>query len=367
MKLNFIQDIASPHNNVIAAALEGDSDIDLNLWYCQNQAAMYGWKEDLTNAIKPAMMYKHKSIDFKFLWYCLTKKDEKFLIVGWQNINTKILFILFFLLRRKYSVWFDCPNDSSSRNPIKKIVREFFYDLLKYSNAHVFGVGKMTLDYFKDRGFSEKRLTNLPIFVDISKTPEQYQANKVNIYKKYNVNEGDLFLSSGSRLVYDKGFDILIDAIAQLPKDIQKHTKCVIVGKGEEKENLEKQIKANGLEQNIFMEEWMDIEDFRSLASSSHAFIHCARFDAYGGGTLNAMAAACMVIGTFQSGSAPDRVVSEESGFLYDASDKGRLTEIILWCFNNKKRCAEMSKKAFEIALLWHPSQGVETLRKHLL
>ena len=50
--------------------------------------------------------------------------------------------------------------------------------------------------------------------------------------------DNDFFLTTGSRLVYDKGFDILIEAINLLPHNIKKDIKCLIVGKGEEKQNL---------------------------------------------------------------------------------------------------------------------------------
>lgn len=367
MKLNFIQDIASPHNNVICKALNEDSEIELNLWYCQNQAEMYGWKEDLTNAIKPAKMYKYKNIDLTFLWYCLTHRKEKYLIVGWQNINTKLLLIIFCLLRMKYSVWFDCPNDSTKRSLPKKIARSFFYSILKLSKSHVFGVGNVTLDYFKGRMFNADRLTNLPIFVDVSKAPETYKNHKQHILNKYSVDKDDLFLSAGSRLVYDKGFDILIDAISMLPSEIRNKLKCVIVGKGEEKERLISLIYSHDLQKNVFLEDWMDIDDYRSLAACSHMFIHCARFDAYGGGTLNAMAAGCAVIGTYQSGSAPDRIVDNKSGFLYNAEDYSKLVEIITWCFENKASCDEMGKNAYAIADKWKPEQGVNILKGNLL
>lgn len=78
MKLNFIQDIASPHNNVFAEALHKSGKVDLNLWYCIQNAEKYGWKEDLNNKVKPALFYKQNSIDLQFLRHCLTKTDEKF-------------------------------------------------------------------------------------------------------------------------------------------------------------------------------------------------------------------------------------------------------------------------------------------------
>ena len=366
MKINFIQDIASPHNNVFIQALEEDQSIDLSLWYCVHNPEMYGWKEDLTNAIKPANMYKQKSIDFKFLWHCLKNTKEKYLVVGWQNINTKLLMLLFFITRRSYAVWFDLPNDERERNFVKRFFRNFFYFILKHSNAHVFGVGQMTLDYFKSRGFKEKHLTNLPIFVDVSKNPEDYRKNKADIFKKYNVTDDGFLLSAGSRLIYEKGFDILIDAIAKLPDDIKSKVKCVIVGKGEEEENLKAQIKKNGLSDIVVMEPWMEFDTFCALIASSYLFIHPCRFDAYGGTTI-AHSLSTPVLGSVGAGAAYDRIINGENGYLYENNSANELARLIVQCYNAPNDVKTMAKKARLTAEKWSPEMGVRMIEKGMI
>lgn len=365
MKLNFIQDIASPHNNVFIKALEEDQGIDLSLWYCVHNPEMYGWKEDLTNAIKSANMYKKKSIDFKFLWHCLKSTKEKFLIVGWQNTNTKLLLILFFITRRSYAVWFDLPNDERERSFIRRLFRNFFYFILKHSKAHVFGVGQMTLNYFKGRGFAEKRLTNLPIFVDVSKTPEEYRKNSKAIYKKYNVAEGDFLLSAGSRLIYEKGFDILIDAIAKLPENIKKHTRCVIVGKGEEEQNLKQQIVENDLSDNIFLEPWMEFDDFTALIANSHSFVHPCRFDAFGA-TIFAHTLGVPVLGNIGAGAVYDRVVDGENGYIFKNNSSEELSILIQKVVKEKSKLKTLSDNARKTALKWSPTNGVLLLKENI-
>ena len=365
MKLNFIQDIASPHNNVFAEALHKSGKVDLNLWYCIQNAEKYGWKEDLNNKVKPALFYKQNSIDLQFLRHCLTKTDEKFLIVGWQNINTRILILLFFLLRRPYAVWFDYPHDEDNRGWLKNKVRAVYYKMLKWSRAHVFCVGKITVEYFKNKGFNLNRLTNLPIFVDVSKSPEDYKKYQKDIYKKYNVQKGDFLISAGSRLVYEKGFDILIDAIANLPNDIQKHVRCVIVGKGEELKNLKDQIQKNNLTKNLFMEGWMDFEEFSCIIANSHIFIHSARFDAFGA-TIFGHMFAVPVLGNVNAGAAYDRIVDGENGYLFECDSSTQLSTLIAKCFNERDSLKDMSVKARETALKFSPEKGVDILMKEL-
>lgn len=366
IKLDFIQDLASPHNNVLIKAVEEASDIDIDLWYCNEKPTQYNWTKDLTNEIKEANIYKPRSVDWDFLKHCLTHKKRKYLIVGWANINTRLLFILFWLLRRPYNVWFDFPQDGASRNPLKKFLREFFYFILNTSKAKVFCVGKMTIDYFKNRGFDEKRLVNMPIFVDISKTKKDYISHKAEIHKQYNVQTGQLLLSAGSRLVYDKGFDVLIDAIALLPKEQQQQLKCVIVGKGEEQKNLQHQITKHNLEDIIIMEEWLEFDDFQALIAVSDILIHPCRFDAFGA-TIFAHALGTAAIGSVGAGAAFDRIVDGENGYLYENDDPQALSDLLVKCLDEKDSLAQLGEAGRKTAEQWAPAVGNTILKENLI
>ncbi|MFP4487578.1 MAG: glycosyltransferase, partial [Campylobacterales bacterium] len=159
----------------------------------------------------------------------------------------------------------------------------------------------------------------------------------------------------------------LVDAIAQLSQDIRNNVKCVIVGKGEERENLDKQIAKLGLKKHVHIEEWMEIEDFKALIACSDVFVHPARFDAYGGGTLNAMGVGTPVIGTNEAGSAPDRVIDEENGFLYDASDTQKLSNLIKYALTNRKRLQGLGRCARKTAERWDPIVGKNIIKKEAI
>lgn len=361
MTINFIQDIATPHNNILLKELNKDNEINLNIWYCFDKHPQYDWDNDLTYEVQKANIYQATKVDWKFIKYCIKHKDEKFFIVGWMNPSTKLLIVLFWILSRPLNIWLDYPNDESKRSRIKILFREMFYTILKTSNAKIFGVGKRTLEYFVNRGFSKDRLINLPIFVDTSKTKKDYISKKENIYKKYHIKETDLFLSAGSRLIYEKGYDILIEAINILDKDIKSNTKCVIVGKGEEKDRLLNRIRKYKLENNIFIEEWMEIEEFKALISNSDIFIHPARFDAYGG-TIFAMALGTPVIGSLKAGAAFDRIIHHKNGLLYDGSIF-KLNEKIMFTYKNKNLLIKYSEESILTANSWHPIVGKQIIK----
>jgi glycosyltransferase involved in cell wall biosynthesis len=366
MVINFIQDLATPHNNTLLKALNERADVKLNIWYAYEKASQYNWAQDFTNEIKKARIFGYNRINWSFIRYVLTHKDEKFFIIGWKNHTIRVLIPFFWLLRYPYSMWFDLPRDNTGRSSFKTVLREVFYYILKKSKTRIFCVGSMTVDYFKNRGFSQKRLINLPIFVDITKTKQDYGNKREEILNKYNIKDGDLFLTAGSRLIYEKGFDLLIDAINLLSQDIKKKTKTLIIGSGEEKANLLIMIKKYGLEKNILIEDWMEIDDFMACIANSDVFVHPARFDAYGG-TIFAMSVDIPVIGSKGAGAAVDRIVDGQNGYLFDIEDVKSLAGIIEYCYLHRELFDSLNVAARKTAAKWSPEIGAQTIVKALV
>jgi glycosyltransferase involved in cell wall biosynthesis len=367
MRLNVIQDVATPHNNVVLTALKQDPSIELVLWYCSGKTAEYSGNEELTNAVIPSRYYHAATIDWTLIWYALSHPKEKFLLVGWMNPSTKLLFVLWSLLRRPFNMWFDYPQDDSLRSPLKAVLRQTFYRLLKFANCRIFCVGKMTVDYFRLRGFAENRLVNLPIFVDISKRKADYASFKDAIWKKYQLKNDDFLITAGSRLISDKGFDLLIEAFHRLPADIRRPSRCIIVGKGPEKIALERLIERYRLTDQIRIVDWMDIEDLKALVANSDIFVHCARFDAYGGGTLNAMVVGTPVIGSLNAGSAPDRIEHGRNGYLYKAEDTAALADLLQSALQDRKKLANMGTCARQTAEKWPPSLSAQIIQGSII
>lgn len=100
MIVNLIQDIPTPHNNILIERLCNRKDLKLKLWYAQKENLnLYNWKENLADKHLKSHIYG-KNLNLFFIIKCLFNLNEKFILVGWQNINTKILYILFFYLEK---------------------------------------------------------------------------------------------------------------------------------------------------------------------------------------------------------------------------------------------------------------------------
>ena len=283
-----------------------------------------------------------------------------------MNPTTRFLVPLFWMLRRPYNMWFDYPQDRTS-NRLKNGARNFYYFMLRKSKAKIFAVGENTVQYFKKRGFPEEKLVNLPILVEVDNGVEYYRKNRTEIRANYKIADSDFFIVTGSRLIYEKGFDLLIDAIANLHGKIKVQVKLLIVGKGSEKQKLIQQISHNKLSGSIFFEDWMTQQDFMMHIGAADLVVHPARYDAYGGITLSAMIAGVPVIGSNQAGSAKDRIMHSVNGWLYDYNDISKLTYWIAMAVENRGMLEKMGRMARKTADRYVPSMGATRLFEQMV
>ena len=363
--INLIQDLATPHNNVLIKQFIGLTDVTLKLWYAESKnQERYQWNQDITQQHLPANIYG-KRLNISFLRYCINNKHERFIIVGWMNINTRLLHFLFYILRRPFSHWTDMPNPNiKGRTHIQKFVRWANYKFLLYSRCMIFCVGSTTIEYFRLCGFPDRKLINLPIFVDIDKNLPDYRLKRTEIRNYFDVPHHGYLISTGSRLIRDKGFDLLIQAIYKLPQNLKSKIKTVIVGNGDELLALSKQIETLKLDDVIKLEGWMDIDDFKVLIANSDIFLHPARFDSYGATTLG-MALEVAVIGSTGAGAAVDRIENGVNGFLYDPTDIRSLANYIQQLLSDDSLKKRIAKAGRITAEQWHPSRGVDILLKN--
>ena len=363
--INLIQDIATPHNNVLIQQFVGRKDVEIKIWYATDEdQKRYQWKENLTHTHLTASVYG-RSFNIEFIRYCMAKKEERFIIVGWANANTRLLHIIFFLLRRPFNHWTDLPDPKQkSMSWLQKALRIFAYKLLRHSRCKVFAVGKSSIDCFKRWGFPDHMLENLPIFVSTDDPLEVYRQLRPKFDVQYNVQTNGFLISAGSRLVHDKGYDLLLDAIAIIPKELRLRLKVVIVGNGEEAEKLKRQIDNLNLKDCVLMEPWLDISDFKALIANSDVFVHPARFDSYGGSALG-MALGVPVVGSTGAGAAVDRIEHAVNGFLYDVTDTKALAGYITQLLSNPELRRRIGNAGRQTALQWPPSRGVDIVVRH--
>ena len=170
--------------------------------------------------------------------------------------------------------------------------------------------------------------------------------NDANIERK--VNSPLVFVSAAS-LVYRKGFDYLINSFvrANLPKD---HWKLNIIGWGEEKENLEKLVRENDLQDNISFLGKMGKTDIANELKKSNVYILPSRNENFSVAILEGLASGLPVLGTDCGGIR--ECIDERNGIIVPVDDVDAMANAIKEMVSNysqydRSYIAEVCKKKF--------------------
>jgi glycosyltransferase involved in cell wall biosynthesis len=365
--LNFISDIATPHINQLLRAVVARGDLELLPWYSsESRPDLYSWKENPTHAVVPARVFGDRRPDPGLLRHALGRPDDHYVIVGWSNPTTRVLIPMLAALGRRFAYFTDHPHDARARGRLKHMVREAYFGMLR-RRATVFAVGRQAVDYFvAGRRFDPSRVCNLPIPVPSFSDLPGLRAARPEVRARYRVGEGELFAVSGSRLIPEKGFDLLLGGIARLDAAERARVRVLIVGQGAEEANLKSLARELGLADRVMFEPWLDFGDFSRAMCAADVVLHPARFDAYGGTTLTAVGLGVAVIGSRGAGSAVELIRHGKTGFLYDAEDTAALAGHIRYFLRDRARAAEMSRAAERLAPAWSPERIADILASRL-
>lgn len=321
-RLHFVQDIATPHNNALLRELVTVPEVELLVKYAHRDIPDYPLAGDLVDEILPAYIYGARYPNIRVLTRAVLFPRDRWLLVAWSNPTTRALIVWFWLSRRKFNCWIDVPPDTTRK---RIILRRIALLLLRRSRVQMFAVGSVGVRYLAAAGFPAERVHNLPIALSAatSGNPNAWRA-------KLDLPEDGVLLVTGSRLVVEKGFDVLIHALSRLQPEILVRLVAVIVGSGPLEGELRRLAQESRLSPDqIRFLRWLPADEFAELVEASDIVVHPARSDSYGGASLLARAMAKPLIASRGAGAALEIVQDGENGWLYEAEDVERLSAIL--------------------------------------
>lgn len=364
--LNFVSDVATPHVNQLLTAVRARGDVELRSWYAYTgDKRGYSWKVDPTTEIPDARVFGPRPCTTLLATAASPLNREAFMIVGWSNPTTRLLIPLLAARRRRFAFFTDRPRDAEGRFGAKALMREGYFGLLR-STACVFAVGQSAVDYFERRGFSPQRLCNLPMPVPVVPDLARFRSAAPALRQELGVPTGGFLMVSGSRLTRDKGFDLLIEAVASLPAITRPRCTLLIVGDGPEREALEEQARERGVGAQVHFRAWMDFEEFCRHMCAADIVVHPARFDAFGGTTLTAVAVGAPVVGARQAGAVEQFVTDGVNGRAYDAKDVAALSEILASLAASPGEVERLARAARQASSQWTAEHLADTLVRRL-
>ena len=188
----------------------------------------------------------------------------------------------------------------------------------------------------------------IPPGVDIDRFHPIDDATRVATRRQFGLDAARPLVLGLSRLVPRKGFDIVIDAVAQLP-----HVQLAIAGSGRDRDRLEKRAAAHD---NISFLGRVADADLPALYGSADVFAMCCRerwagLEAEGFGIVFLEAAACGVPAVAgRSGGAHEAVVDNKTGYIVRPRDVDAVRDSIARLCDDDELRRQMGKAARERA-----------------
>jgi glycosyltransferase involved in cell wall biosynthesis len=178
-------------------------------------------------------------------------------------------------------------------------------------------------------GVKREKLYHINNFIDENTKNNQLQENKQ-----------DYFLYVG-RIDSEKGINYLIDAMKTLQKDISLH----IVGSGTEEEYYKRLAEENNLDNIKFLGYKSGIELEEEYKNCIATILPCNWFENFPRSILESFFYGKPSIAS-KVGGIPEMIDNGKNGFIFEAGQANKLSELIKAMYSDKELSAKMGENA---------------------
>ncbi|MCF7920760.1 MAG: glycosyltransferase [Candidatus Cloacimonetes bacterium] len=213
-------------------------------------------------------------------------------------------------------------------------------------------------EYLRNLGVG-KIIKVIPTGIELSRyeVSEADRQPLKEIFKK----EDDIILLSVSRLSMEKNLNFLLEGLKYIDENTGIPFKCLIAGSGSEKDNLQKTINQNGMEEKVILLGAVPPEEITRYFQLADIFIFASRSETQGMVLLEAMAGKTPVVAVRSSG-IDDVIEDGYNGFKTD-EDIHQWSEKIISLMENNSLLYELSENAF----IYARSFSTELISKRVL
>ncbi len=148
------------------------------------------------------------------------------------------------------------------------------------------------------------------------------------------------------RLRWEKGQDILLDAMPEVIKDVPDVI-LLIVGDGPDRKKLENRIKELVIESNIILTGQVDYSDVIRLYTIMDVAVVPSRFEGFGLSAVEAMAAGVPVVASPVDG-LKEVVKHGINGYLVPAAESQRLARVLIEMLQDTSRSSVMGLNGYK-------------------
>lgn len=204
---------------------------------------------------------------------------------------------------------------------------------------------KKTSDLFKEKYKVKRNVHIVPTGIEIEKYSKKYSEEKINRLKEsLRIKNTDIILLFVGRLGLEKSVDFLIENHKAIVKK-NYNCKLMIVGDGPERENLEKMVKKNKLDDYVIFTGKVPLKDIGLYYKLGDIFVTASKTETQGLTVLEALAASIPVV-AIKDDSFLDPIDDDKNGFLFE--NKRQYINYIINLSKDLEKLEKMSLNAFE-------------------
>ena len=255
-----------------------------------------------------------------------------------------------------------------ARSPLKLFAKSLFLHDLRHLIAATLPIGTVNAAYWSHYFGRNLPQFPMPYAVDnayFSLRAEEAAATEPALRAKLNLEPHRPIILFASKLQTRKHADHLVEAYSALLKMTTSDPYLVIVGDGEERENLQSRCQALGLKDVRFagFQNQSVLPQYFRLAD---VFVLPSRHEPWGLIVNESMAAGCPVIVSTDVGSGADLVTNGVEGFIYPVGDIPALTHALARVLASPEIAAAMGEAARRRIATWGFEEDIQGLRQAL-
>lgn len=179
--------------------------------------------------------------------------------------------------------------------------------------------------------------TNLEVFNPLN--------NGEYLRERFSIPDKAVVLYTG-RISGEKRLDVLMEAVPDILSSVDAH--FVICGEGREKENLEAQVLAMGLEDHVTFTGFLSDEEFPDIYAIADVFVIPSESELQSIVTLEALASGLPVVAAGKD-ALPELVENPGNGFLFEPGNSRELAESIVTILTGGELRMSMGIRSLEI------------------
>lgn len=165
---------------------------------------------------------------------------------------------------------------------------------------------------------------------------------------RLQLDENDLTLLSVGRLERNKGFHIMLEALARLRQRLPPRWRWLLVGQGTERTRLEEQAHALGLAQHVVFVGRLDDAELHNLYEEVDLVVHPTLYEGSSLVTLEGMIHRRAMVAS-AAGGIPDKVFDGRNGYLVRPGDAADLAEKLALALDQRARWRAWGEESVRI------------------